>query len=107
MAKAIRWANVTSKGTPWSRIAAFYNHGVAAASDGQPTEEVVAFFESIGSQDVARLLLFDAKGSPQRMEAMDGPINFGDRDQWWGLLVKKGFEFTPLYANHTISRSLY
>ena len=29
---------------------------------------------------------------------MDGPINFGDRDQWWGLLVK-GFEFTPLYAN--------
>jgi hypothetical protein len=21
------------------------------------------------------------------MEAMDGPINFGDRDRWWGLLV--------------------
>lgn len=29
---------------------------------------------------------------------MDGPINFGDRDSWWGLLVK-GFEFTPLYCN--------
>jgi len=32
------------------------------------------------------------------MEAMDGPVNFGDRDQWWGLLTK-GFEFTPLYTN--------
>jgi hypothetical protein len=21
------------------------------------------------------------------MEAMDGPINFGERDKWWGLLV--------------------
>jgi hypothetical protein len=21
------------------------------------------------------------------MEAMDGPVNFGDRDRWWGLLV--------------------
>ena len=22
------------------------------------------------------------------MEAMDGPINFGERDKWWGLLVE-------------------
>jgi hypothetical protein len=21
------------------------------------------------------------------MEAMDGPVNFGERDKWWGLLV--------------------
>ena len=32
------------------------------------------------------------------MEAMDGPINFGPRDTWWGLLVE-GFEFQPLYGN--------
>ena len=32
------------------------------------------------------------------MEAMDGPINFGPRDTWWGLLVE-GYEFQPLYAN--------
>jgi len=29
------------------------------------------------------------------MEAMDGPINFGERDSWWGLLVQ-GFH-APLY----------
>jgi GNAT superfamily N-acetyltransferase len=29
------------------------------------------------------------------MEAMDGPINFGERDSWWGLLVD-GF-YKPIY----------
>ena len=32
------------------------------------------------------------------MEAMDGPINFGQRRDWWGLLVE-GYEFQPLYMN--------
>ena len=32
------------------------------------------------------------------MEAMDGPVNFGPRDSWWGLLVD-GFDYQPLYAN--------
>ena len=30
------------------------------------------------------------------MEAMDGPINFGERDNWWGLLVD-GFDREPNY----------
>jgi hypothetical protein len=30
------------------------------------------------------------------MQAMDGPINFGERDRWWGLLVD-GFE-PPVYC---------
>jgi GNAT superfamily N-acetyltransferase len=30
------------------------------------------------------------------MEAMDGPINFGERDKWWGLLVE-GFH-EPLWS---------
>jgi hypothetical protein len=29
------------------------------------------------------------------MEAMDGPINFGERDSWWGLAIG-GFQ-EPLY----------
>ncbi len=31
------------------------------------------------------------------MEAMDGPINFGDRDRWWGLLID-GFDRDPNYC---------
>jgi hypothetical protein len=30
------------------------------------------------------------------MEAMDGPINFGERDRWWGMVVE-GFQ-EPLYC---------
>ena len=30
------------------------------------------------------------------VEAMDGPINFGERDKWWGL-VTEGFH-APLYG---------
>ena len=30
------------------------------------------------------------------MEAMDGPINFGERDRWWGLITE-GFT-PPLYC---------
>ena len=30
------------------------------------------------------------------MEAMDGPVNFGERDRWWGMITQ-GY-FTPLYC---------
>jgi hypothetical protein len=30
------------------------------------------------------------------MEAMDGPVNFGNRDRWWGLLLE-GFDREPNY----------
>lgn len=31
------------------------------------------------------------------MEAMEGPVNFGERIEWWGLLVE-GFKEMPVYA---------
>ena len=33
----------------------------------------------------------------QGMEAMDGPINFGERDKFWGLTID-GFEHSPYYG---------
>src|SRR5690606_41794678 len=33
------------------------------------------------------------------MEAMDGPINFGERDRWWGLQVS-GFSAPPYCMNY-------
>lgn len=57
-------------------------------------------FEAINDQELADQL-FDAARmwlSSRGMEAMDGPINFGPRDSWWGLLVS-GYEFQPLYEN--------
>jgi hypothetical protein len=47
------------------------------------------FFECINDKEAAYLLFEQAKLwlSSKGMETMDGPINFGDRDKWWGLLV--------------------
>ena len=97
--EAIRWLALDTQGRTVGRIAAFYNPELAAAADGQPTGGC-GFFESIDDQQVADLMFDAAKEwlAKKGMEAMDGPVNFGDRDQWWGLLTK-GFEFTPLYTN--------
>ncbi len=94
----IRWIARNSRGEAVGRIAAFYNREQAAAEE-QPTGGC-GYFEAIDSQPLADTL-FDAARlwlTSRGMEAMDGPINFGDRDEWWGLLVQ-GFELQPLYTN--------
>ena len=56
--------------------------------------------QRLGLNTVADMM-FDASRmwlASRGMEAMDGPINFGQRRDWWGLLVE-GYEFQPLYKN--------
>ena len=74
------------------RIAAFINHRTAKTEE-QPTGGC-GFFECINNHTAANLLFDTAKNWLQQrgMEAMDGPINFGERNAWWGLLVEG---FTP------------
>ncbi|GHU99950.1 hypothetical protein FACS1894159_04820 [Bacteroidia bacterium] len=97
--EAIRWIVRDGRGEVVGRLAAFYNRETAVKDNDQPTGGV-GFFESVDDQQVAGLM-FDAARewlAARGMEAMDGPINFGDRDSWWGLLIE-GFEFQPLYLN--------
>ena len=96
--EAIRWIALDSEGKVVGRIAAFYDKEHALSYE-QPTGGC-GFFEAIDDQELADLL-FDAARkwlSKRGLEAMDGPVNFGSRDSWWGLLVE-GFEFEPLYGN--------
>lgn len=96
--EAIRWIARDAKGEAVGRIAAFYNREQAALEE-QPTGGC-GFFEAVDDQQLADLL-FDAAREwlcERGMEAMDGPINFGSRDSFWGLLVE-GFEFQPLFEN--------
>lgn len=96
--EAIRWVARDEQGAIVGRIGAFYNREKAAIEE-QPTG-CCGFYESIDDQEVANLL-FDAARDwlkSKGMEAMDGPVNFGQRRDWWGLLVK-GFEYQPLYMN--------
>ena len=96
--EAIRWIALDNEGRTVGRIAAFYNREQAEISDNMGC---CGFFESIDNQSVANLL-FDAARkwlSERGLEGMDGPVNFGSRDSWWGLLVE-GFEYQPLYGNN-------
>ena len=95
--EAIRWILKDDSGKLIGRIAAFVNKKYKNKGDDGPVGGI-GFFDCINDQ-VAADMLFDVAKHwllQRGMEAMDGPINFGERDRWWGLLVK-GFE-PPVYC---------
>ncbi len=91
-----RWVLKSDEGKLIGRIAAFINDKKAYQNE-QPTGGI-GFFECIDSQEAANLLFDTAKNWLQErgMKAMDGPINFGENDSFWGLLIE-GFS-TPSYG---------
>ena len=87
---AERWILVDDNGDTIGRIAAFYNDKKANnPHHGQPTGGV-GFFECVNNQKAADILFDISKEWLQSkgMEAMDGPINFGENYVHWGLLVE-------------------
>jgi hypothetical protein len=95
--EAIRWLLQNNEGKTIGRIAAFVNKNYKTKGDDVPVGGI-GFFECINDQTAADYLFNTAKQWLQSrgMEAMDGPINFGERDRWWGLVVE-GF-IPPLYC---------
>ena len=95
--ECIRWILKDSKGETIGRVAAFINKKTVNKNNDQPTGGI-GFFECIDDQEAANMLFDTGKKwlEDKGMEAMDGPINFGERDKWWGLLVD-GFHIEPNY----------
>lgn len=93
-----RWIAKDDTGALIGRIAAFTNSKYINKGTEYKTGGI-GFFDSINDQAVANTLFDTAKAWLQSkdMEAMDGPINFGDRDKWWGLMVE-GFDKEPMYG---------
>lgn len=90
--ECIRWILVDDTGKTIGRIAAFVNQKIVNKGNDQPTGGI-GFFECINDQAAAFRLFDQCKDwlQSKEMEAMDGPVNFGPRDRWWGLLIE-GFE---------------
>jgi hypothetical protein len=88
-----RWILKNDANQLIGRVAAFVNHKKAHQYD-IPTGGM-GFFECIDNTDAAFLLFDTAKEwlKAQGMQAMEGPINFGENDSFWGLLVEG---FTPI-----------
>jgi hypothetical protein len=96
---ATRWLLTDAAGVVIGRVAAFINPLTATAADATLPTGGLGFFECINDQTAANQLLevacqwLQARG----MLAVDGPINFGDRDRFWGVLID-GFEHEPNYG---------
>jgi GNAT superfamily N-acetyltransferase len=85
--KVERWVLTSDSNRLIGRIAAFIDFNLCNTYD-QPTGGA-GFFECINDREAA-FLLFDTAREwlrVQGMEAMDGPVNFGETDKYWGLLV--------------------
>lgn len=85
--EATRWVLFNDEGKAIGRVAAFINRKKAFNFE-QPTGGM-GFFECINSRDAAYALFDVCKTwlTERGMQAMDGPINFGENDNFWGLLV--------------------
>jgi hypothetical protein len=92
-----RWILKDDEGNLIGRVAAFTNKKYKNKGDEVPVGGV-GFFDCINNQDAADMLFDVARHwlLQRGMEAMDGPINFGERDRWWGLETA-GFQ-EPLYC---------
>lgn len=85
--EAIRWILNDEKGQLLGRIGAFFNLKKVHTFD-QPTGGC-GFFECVNNFEAAKML-FDAAREWHKkhgIEAMDGPVNFGENYMNWGLLV--------------------
>ncbi len=93
-----RWILQDKGGKTVGRVAAFINDKHASQFPGVGG---MGFFECIPDQEAAFLLMDTAKSwlENEGMESMDGPINFGERDEFWGLTIKN-FEQPPYYKQN-------
>ncbi|WP_234110795.1 MULTISPECIES: hypothetical protein [Chryseobacterium] len=89
-----RFLFVNDQNVTVGKIAVFINKKY---KQKQPTGGI-GFFDCVDDQKTADFIFDFAKNWLQQrgMEAMDGPINFGERDKFWGLLTEGFFE--PLFC---------
>src|SRR5260221_7558198 len=94
--EVIRWILKDENEKLIGRIAAFTNKKYKNKGDDVSVGGI-GFFDCINDQQAADMLFDVAKHwlLQRGMGAMDGPINFGERVNWWGL-VTQGFH-EPMY----------
>lgn len=84
-----RWVLLDKNKKGIGRIAVFYSPQLPIFSDLKIGG--FGFFDCIDDQYAANILLKKAQNylSDLKLDGMDGPINFGERNNWWGLMNGK------------------
>lgn len=102
--EAKRWIALNISGKPLGRIAAFVNYD--KIEEGSLRVGGIGFFESVNDNQTAAMLFDTAIGwlvGAHGVTAVDGPINFGENDKYWGLLIRGftrasyGMNYNPPY----------
>lgn len=93
--EAIRWI-LMKDGKCIGRIAAFINE----KANKKTASKIggLGFFECINNETAAFKLLETAKAwiEAKGMDTIEGPINFGEKDKYWGLIIEN-FDYPPYY----------
>lgn len=89
---------LNDQGKPIGRIAVFIDHG--RNQKQKHLQGAIGFFECIQDKKAADLLFQAAESylTEKGVKIIDGPINFGERDKFWGLLVKG--KYPPIYTEN-------
>jgi len=97
---ATRWILLDSTAKPIGRVAAFFSKKYSDAQN-QKTGGI-GFFECIEDDRAAELLLQTAIDwlKEQQVEAVDGPINFGEKEAYWGLLIENFTDMGSFRMNY-------
>lgn len=87
---------LNDKGRAIGRIAAFIDHG--RNKRNEHLQGAIGFFECINDEEAAGILFQKAESflTDKGIKIIDGPVNFGERDKYWGLLVKG--RYAPIYT---------
>mgnify|MGYP000947014155 FL=1 len=101
--EATRWILLDQNNKLAGRVAAFINRKKAYTF--QVPTGGMGFFECVNDYKAAEILFENSRAwlAERGMEAMDGPINFGENDNFWGLLVEGfmrqsfGMNYNPPY----------
>ncbi len=97
---AARWIVANNDGIAIGRIAAFHSKKYSDAQS-QKTGGI-GFFECIDDANIASQLLDTAVNwlKTEGMQAVDGPINFGEKEAYWGLLVMNFTDMSSFRMNY-------
>ncbi|MFT5668027.1 MAG: hypothetical protein ACI9DK_002227, partial [Vicingaceae bacterium] len=96
--EAVRWI-AQKDGKTIGRIAAFINEKANKKSNTKIGG--IGFFECMNDEKAAFQLFEIAKQwiKNRGMDTIEGPINFGEKDKYWGLIIEN-FEYPP-YSTQT------
>ncbi len=100
--KLQRWILEEKEGKVIGRIAAFVNKKYADSMDF-PTGGI-GFFECIDDQEAANLLFDTAIQwlENEGMKAVDGSINFGEKNMFWGVLTENFTDMNSYGMNYNL-----